>query len=121
MRTLGGWATYRRRSTSDSYHEKGAPRGGSAFLKQSTGFVPHRGIYATSFPELAVATQSILLRLYQSEPTPNLTPSDMRLNKYQRNEEIRAKYQAGASLQELASLYGISFQRVQQIVKHRNH
>ncbi|MCC7450750.1 MAG: helix-turn-helix domain-containing protein, partial [Anaerolineae bacterium] len=37
----------------------------------------------------------------------------------ERNQVIRERYVAGESLSQLARAFGISFQRVQQIIKHR--
>ncbi|NLF01776.1 MAG: hypothetical protein GX601_12445 [Anaerolineales bacterium] len=41
--------------------------------------------------------------------------------KAERNAEIRARYEAGASVSELAAVFGISEQRVSQIIYGRRN
>lgn len=61
-----------------------------------------------------VAVASVLKLLYPTAPQP-----DKRSNLNERNQAIRERYAAGESLSQLARTFGISFQRVQQIIKHR--
>jgi hypothetical protein len=49
----------------------------------------------------------------------NLSPPDLSLTTHERNFTIRARYAAGVSQAELARQFGISYQRVHQIVHGR--
>ena len=82
--------------------------------------MPHRGIEDSSFPEMATAVQTILQVLYRDQPIPTRPVPNRKPRKHRRNEEIRSRYKAGETLEQLAAEYGISFQRVQQIIKGRN-
>ncbi len=62
------------------------------------------------------AVQCILVRLYSCFAQPKRT-----YKKPERNALIRAHYDAGATLQELADEFGLSIQRVSQIVHRKNH
>ena len=62
--------------------------------------------------QLAVA--HLLKLLYPTPPQP-----DKALTFARRNRAIRERYAAGESLSQLARAFGISSQRVQQIIKHR--
>lgn len=64
---------------------------------------------------LAQAIQHILKRLYVSSAQP-----DKPLTIAARNELIRSRYRAGETMQALAAAFGISFQRVHQII-HQQH
>lgn len=72
------------------------------------------------FPrDLEEATQIILQRLYTGIPIPTQPKSGNKKTK--RNAEIIAAYRAGQSVPALAKIFGISQQRVHQILqgKHR--
>ena len=58
-----------------------------------------------------------LFLFYITQPKPKFVLTDHTPTKHQRNEEIRMRYAAGATLEELAALFGISHQRVSQIVR----
>ena len=77
----------------------------------------HTRFERPSVPSLAEA-EARVLRLARAHrlPTAPASPDFTR-----RNSAIRAAYAAGLSLSELAQLYGISGQRVHQIVNGRNH
>lgn len=79
--------------------------------------MPHRGIYAPSFPALDAAIRTILDHLYRGRPPPDMPSPNRTRSKHKRNEEIRARYEAGETLEQLAKVYGMSFQRIQQIAK----
>lgn len=77
----------------------------------------HTSFENASVPALAEAEARILqLARAHHLPTAPVSPDFTR-----RNATIRAAYAAGLSLSELAQLYGISGQRVHQIVNGRNH
>ena len=79
-----------------------------------------RGLLDISvFQQLRYAARRIMLELYlgmelSSGPVSRITPP-----KHARNAEIRARYQAGETLRTLADVFGISEQRVHQIVQGR--
>ena len=78
----------------------------------------HRGRRGRAFQHLVDGIAYGMLLMYIGQRAPvelltNLTPT-----KHQRNEDIRARYVAGEAVVDLARLFGISEQRVSQIV-HR--
>ncbi len=81
--------------------------------------MPPRGYGAQIAPSLnepSGASFNILKRLYATLPRP-----EKALLKTERNQIIRTRYAAGETLECLASEFGISFQRVHQIVNQRHH
>lgn len=76
--------------------------------------MPHRGLEDTACFDLWLATFHILERLYNT-PSPD-TPQTDHVKKTDRNAEIIARYEAGETGSSLAEAYGISEQRVNQIV-----
>ena len=67
---------------------------------------------------LAVATFHIVEMLYDT-PFPDVPQNDLAVPKGERNAEIVARYQAGETGAEIARAFGISEQRVSQIVHGR--
>ena len=59
-----------------------------------------------------LAIRHLLTLLYPTPPQP-----DSSLTFAERNRTIRERHQAGESLRQLARAFGISSQRVQQIIK----
>ncbi|MBZ0304659.1 MAG: Hin recombinase [Anaerolineae bacterium] len=55
--------------------------------------------------------------LYKDHPAPNYPVTDLNPPKSQRNEEIRHRYAAGETVPDLAREYGISEQRIHQILQ----
>jgi Mor family transcriptional regulator len=82
--------------------------------------VPHRGLFDRSvFQQLRYAARRMMVELYvgiilPSHPVTKGTPP-----KNKRNAEIRARHRAGESLSTLAEMFGISPQRVSQIVRRK--
>jgi Mor family transcriptional regulator len=80
--------------------------------------MPHRELFYTSvFQQLRYAARRMIaVPRNRSFPHPvsKVTPP-----KHVRNAEIRARHRAGESLSALAEVFGISEQRVHQIVQGR--
>lgn len=82
--------------------------------------MPHRGLLDTSvFEQLAYAARRVIFENYAEilltrTPVSNTTPS-----KYDRNDEIRLRRLQGETLISLADVFGLSEQRVWQIVNGR--
>jgi hypothetical protein len=76
--------------------------------------MPHRGFEPTACFDIWLATFHIIEMLYDT-PFPTEPQNDLP-GKAQRNSEISARYEQGESLSELAAKYGISEQRVSQIL-----
>ena len=82
--------------------------------------MPHRGFEPTVCFDIWLAAFHILERLYDT-PFPAEPQNDLVPEKAERNAEIRARYEAGASVSELAAVFGISEQRVSQIIYGRRN
>jgi len=65
------------------------------------------------------AVSRILELLYQDIPLHPTPQTDGAKPKSERNTEIHARYASGETVPELAETYGISQQRVHQILKRR--
>jgi hypothetical protein len=77
--------------------------------------LPHRGFEDTACFDIWLATFHILEMLYDT-PFPD-TPQTDHITKTERNAAIIARYEAGETCAKLAQAYGISEQRVHQIVR----
>ncbi len=77
--------------------------------------MPHRGFNPAACFDIWLATFHILEMLYDT-PFPNTPQTDHR-NKIERNAALIARYEAGETGANLAQDYGISEQRVNQIVR----
>ncbi|HEX3054440.1 MAG TPA: hypothetical protein VHP83_27545 [Aggregatilineaceae bacterium] len=82
--------------------------------------MPHRGFKDTACFDIWLATYNIIQMLYDT-PHPENPQSDLTPQKTNRNAEIIARYEAGETGASLASAYGISEQRVNQIVRGRRN
>lgn len=80
----------------------------SPFQGEDTGSSPVGAMFVPS--ALSDAVQGILSLLY----------SEFRLDTQARNQQIRERYTAGERLSDLARKFGISPQRVYQIVHFKN-
>lgn len=79
--------------------------------------MPHRGIYPTPLSDMESAVRRVIDQLYAGFPAPSQIPlSDRTKRKTQRNNEIRALYVCGESIATLAKRFGVSEQRIHQIV-----
>ena len=65
---------------------------------------------------LETATQLFLRLLYFNKPIPQKPVSDRTPRKLSRNEQIRQRYADGETIPQLAQAFGISNQRVHQII-----
>jgi hypothetical protein len=63
------------------------------------------------------AVSHLVNQLYHGLPIPTLPRSQATPKQVERNAEIRAKYEAGTSVPDLAREYGISTKRVYQILQ----
>jgi phage terminase Nu1 subunit (DNA packaging protein) len=79
--------------------------------------LPHRGFEDTACFDLWLATFHILEMLYDT-PFPDEPQTD-HIEKTERNAEIITRYEAGETGASLAQAYGISEQRVNQIVRRK--
>jgi hypothetical protein len=81
-------------------------------------WLPHAfradGSFIFTFEE---AVFFLVNRLYPGSPTPPPPQSPSTPKKVDRNAEIRARYAAGMSVPDLAKEYGISKNRVYQILR----
>mgnify|MGYP000984655919 CR=1 FL=1 len=78
--------------------------------------VPHRGLKTVSCFDIWLATFHIIEMLYDT-PFPDVPQNDLAVPKWERNAEIVARYQAGETGADIARAFGISEQRVHQIVQ----
>jgi hypothetical protein len=65
---------------------------------------------------LITAARELLEQFYSGMPLPQAPISYEHIAKTERNAQIRARHQAGNTLEEIASICGISVQRVHQII-----
>jgi len=61
----------------------------------------------------------MILETYIGIPLPQFPVSHINPPKHERNEEIRFRHQQGESLINLAAFFGLSEQRIWQIVHRR--
>ena len=81
--------------------------------------VPHRGIRGRSFPQVLFAVAFAMAISYRGLELPQSPVSDGTLPKCKRNAEIRARHQQGESIATLAEVFGITEQRIWQILNDR--
>ena len=82
--------------------------------------MPPRSIDTILVYHLDEAMDRLVWRLYMERTVRSAPITDKTAIKSQRNHRIRARYEAGEGLSELARIYGISKQRVWQIVHWRS-
>ncbi len=80
--------------------------------------VPHRGFKPTACFDIWLATFHIIERLYDT-PFPENLQTDHTPEKADRNAEIIARYEAGETGVGIAQDFGVSGQRVNQIIRGR--
>ena len=78
--------------------------------------MPQRGPRDGAFQHLVDGVAYGMVLFYVGQSTPTFPFTDHTPTKYQRNEEIRARYAKGETIGYLAQLFEISVQRVSQIV-----
>ena len=79
--------------------------------------MPPRSIDTISVSHLDEAMDRLVWHLYMGRIVRSTPITDKTAIKSRRNHHIRARYEAGEGLSELARGYGISKQRVWQIVQ----
>ena len=77
-----------------------------------------RGFNPTACFDIWLATFHIIEMLYDT-PFPEMPQIDHTPNKTERNAEIIARYEAGETGASIAQVFGISEQRVNQIIRGR--
>ena len=78
-----------------------------------------RPVWGTSVHSLERATQALLRLLYTGQLAPDVPQSNKTPEKVKRNAEIKRRYAEGESVPDLAREFGISEQRVHQILRGR--
>ena len=68
------------------------------------------------FEPISLAVARILQRLHAIP-----VPPDPRLTAQERNRIIKSRFDTGESQAALARIFGISYQRIHQIVRGKNH
>jgi Mor family transcriptional regulator len=81
--------------------------------------VPHRGIQGRSFPQVLFAVSFAMAISYRGLILPQSPVSNGTLPKCARNAEIRARHEKGESISTLAEAFGITEQRIWQILNER--
>jgi hypothetical protein len=82
--------------------------------------VPHRGFEPAACFDIWQATFYVMEELYDT-PFPTGPQTDLVPAKTARNAEIRIRYKRGETMNNLARTFGISEQRVSQIVHERRN
>ena len=83
-------------------------------MKRNRGSNP---VWGTSVHSLEDAAQRILNLLYGDQPPSKFPISNLTPKKTRRNQELRQRYADGESVPDLAKAFGISEQRVHQILR----
>ena len=81
--------------------------------------VPHRGFEPAACFDIWLAAFHIIEQLYDT-PFPTEPQNDLP-SKKERNAEIRARYEQGETVGELAVEYKLSEQRISQIIHGRRN
>jgi hypothetical protein len=81
--------------------------------------MPHRGIQGRSFPQVLFAVSFAMAIAYRGLILPQSPASNGPSPKCARNAEIRARHLKGESIATLAEVFGITQQRVWQILNDR--
>jgi len=81
--------------------------------------MPHRGIQGRSFPQVLFAVSFAMAISYRGLILPRSPVSDGPTPKCARNAEIRARHKKGESIATLAEAFGITEQRIWQILNDR--
>lgn len=74
------------------------------------------GIGTTPLPSIEAAESLVVERLYQGQPPPFLPVTEKTASKDERNQLICERYSKGEPLMSLAQHFGVSVQRVHQII-----
>ena len=90
-----------------------------AKLFSQYSFTPLTPVGVTGLHDLEKAVAAILQRLYafQGQHSPQTPVTQKHIPKSRRNQQIIERYERGDSLQEIAAQFGVSHQRVHQIIQ----
>jgi hypothetical protein len=93
----------------------------SPLLKQGNDlpYMPHRGFEPAACFDIWLAAFHIIEQLYDT-PFPTEPQNDLP-SKKERNAKIRARYEQGETVGELAVEYKLSEQRISQIIHGRRN
>ena len=78
--------------------------------------VPHRGFQPRACYGSNEAAERLLAMLYRDIPLPEEPLSSESEEKTDRNAEICRRYESGENMADLAREYGLSLQRISQII-----
>ncbi len=82
--------------------------------------MPHRGLHNTSvFEQLHYAARRMIMETYRNMLLSTTPITRLNPPKHERNREIRHRHQQGESLSSLAQVFGITEQRIWQILHDR--
>jgi len=80
-------------------------------------FVTPTGVGAAPLPSLNSAIQHVIDLLYWNIPLAEVPLIDKHMSLSERNRQICERYSAGETLEEIAQDFGLSHQRVHQIIR----
>jgi hypothetical protein len=83
--------------------------------------MPHRSLCVRGLQHLGAAIHYGMLLLYIGQKTPLFPLTDYTPSKVERNHQIRIRYTQGESIITLADAFGISPQRISQIVRQKRN
>ena len=81
--------------------------------------MPHRGFKPAACFDIWLATFHNIIEMLYNTPYPTEPQNDLVPEKAERNADIIARYEAGETGALIAQAYGISEQRVNQIIGGR--
>jgi hypothetical protein len=85
--------------------------------KKHIFLIPHRRVQPRGLQHLADAIHYGMLLLYIGQEIPRFPLINFTPSQHDRNHEIRAQYARGKTERELTETFGISHQRVAQILR----
>jgi DNA invertase Pin-like site-specific DNA recombinase len=118
------WAHRFLQLRADLYEDDGTEIKNSAAFKDLRNEMPLQGlqiITRTQLEQMLVFTQFVARRLYNTYVLPNAPVSHRTPEQIGRNTLIRERFRAGEDTYTLAEEYGISLQRVYQILHHHRN
>ena len=112
----GGSEGHSKRGVSSS---QSAEKQNRSSLKTTSDLCPIGGIRGRSFPQVLFAVAFATAISYRGLELPQFPVSDSISPKCKRNAEICARHQKGESIVTLAEAFGITEQRIWQILNDR--
>lgn len=80
-------------------------------------FMTPTGVGTVPLPTLNTAANRLLERLYWDIPLPQMPVTEKHIPKEERNVLICERYREGETLEGIAPTFGLSVQRVHQIIR----